>query len=274
METVRSTDWREVERLAAAAEAASAGGAVGVAVITAGGEPFGFRAERRFVAASTVKIPIMVEIYRQIDRGERSLSDPYVLHHEAKAPGSGILLHLHDGITLTLNDLIYLMISTSDNTATNVLIEMAGMAQVNATMRELGMTDSVLGRPMRGRLALPDEAENWATPRDYARAVQAILSHEAASAGSCEQMLAMLAKQQNPRRLARFLPEGVPWGSKTGSVPGVTNDAGYILGEQGPLIIAVYCEQLADQHTGEQVIGEISRAAMRATGVCEPLLTS
>lgn len=265
-------DWDQVERLAAAAE--SDGGTVGVAVIAPSGEGFGYRAERRFVAASTVKIAIMVEIYRGIDRGDRRLADPYVLRDESKAPGSGVLLHLHDGLALTVNDLLYLMISISDNTATNALIEMAGMDRVSATMRDLGMTDSLLGRPMRGRLALPDEQENWATPRDYARVLQAILRHEAASAASCEAMLATLARQQNPRRIARFLPEGVRWGSKTGSVPGITNDAGFIIGDDGPLIIAVYTEGLADGHTGERVIGEISRAAMQATGVCEPLLTS
>ncbi len=261
-------DWSEIESLVGAAE--RDGGSVGVAVLGPNDVRFSYHGDRRFRAASTVKIPIKVEIFRQIDRGERTLADPYVLDAAAKTPGSGILLHLHEGITLTLNDLIYLMISISDNSATNILIEMAGMQQVNAAIRSLGVQDSTLGRIMKGRPAQGDEQENWATPDDYVLALQAILDGRAASPDACAQMLAMLEKQQNSRRIARYLPEGVRWGSKTGSIKGVTNDAGFVITPAGRLIIAVYCEDLADQHTGEQVIGAISRAALRATGVLEP----
>jgi beta-lactamase class A len=89
-------------------------------------------------------------------------------------------------------------------------------------------------------------------------------------------MIAMLETQQNGRRIARYLPSSgaIRWGSKTGSVAGVTNDVGFILSPNGRLILAVYCENFPDQHTGEQVIGDISRAALAATGVVGPLYTS
>ena len=123
------------------------------------GEPFTHHGvDRRFRAASTVKIPIMIELYRQIDQGQPALADPYVLRPEDHAVGSGVLLHLHDGLALTLNDLIYLMISISDNTATNILIDLAGMDRVNATMQDLDMANSTLGRTMKGR---PAQATSW-----------------------------------------------------------------------------------------------------------------
>lgn len=262
--------WQEVEAIAREAE--RTGSTVGVSLVGPDGAGWGYNAGRQFKAASTVKIPIMVEVYRQIERGERSLDDTYVLHDQAKAPGSGILLHLHDGIELTLDDLIYLMISISDNTATNILIDLVGMERVNETMRSLGMADSLLGRRMTGGKPLAaGEQENWATPADYTRAVIAILDGTAASAESCERMVTMLRRQQNPRRIGRFVPaqEGVIWGSKTGSIPGVVNDAGFIQTPGGRLVIAVYCENLPDSHTGERVIGEISRAAMQAAGILE-----
>ena len=268
-------DWREVE--AVAREAERDGGAVGVAARAPDGGTFSYNGERRFRAASTVKIPIMVEVYRQVERGERALDDPYTLTAEGKTPGSGVLLHLHDGIGLTLNDLIYLMMSISDNTATNILIDMAGMERVNATMRSLGMTDSTLGRKMTGGRPLgPGEQENWATPLDYVRAVDAILAGRAASAESCARMVEMLRKQQNARRIARFVPsrDGVEWGSKTGTIAGVVNDAGFVRTPAGTLVLAVFCENPADSHTGERVIGEVSRAALAATGILEPLQTS
>ncbi len=267
-------DWSELERLAVAAEAS--GGTVGYAVLAPDGQRVARHGDRSFRAASTVKIPIMVEIFRQIDRGERALTDLHTLLPEDKTPGSGVLLHLHDGLQLALADLLYLMIAISDNAATNTLIGMAGMARVNATMQSLGMAHSTLGREMKGRPAQGDEQENWATPNDYVRAVQAILNNEAGSPSSCEQMTALLERQQNRNRIARFLPqcEGLRWGSKTGSIAGVTNDAGFVTTNGKTLILAVYCENLTDQHEGERAIGEIARAVMTATGIVEPLRTS
>jgi beta-lactamase class A len=168
------------------------------------------------------------------------------------------------------------MISISDNIATNILIRMAEMANVNRTMARLGMRDSILGREMKGRPATAGEQENWATPNDYIAAVRAILDGEAASRDSCDRMAAMLETQQNGRRIARYLPNAtaIRWGSKTGSVAGVTNDVGFVEGPNGRMIIAVYCENFPDQHVGEQVIGDVARAAMAVTGVAGPLYTS
>lgn len=260
-------DWSELERLAQEGE--RSGGAVGYAVIAPDGSSHSYNEDRRFVAASTVKVPIMVEIYRQIDRGARKLDDLSVMSVDTKTPGSGVLLHLHDGIELSVEDLIYLMISISDNSATNILIDMAGMPQINKTMRSLGMDHSSLGRKMRGRQAENPEQENWATPRDYATAMKAILEKRAATPASCDKMIAMLERQQNNRRIARYLRESeeVRWGAKPGSLSGVTNDAGFITTPTATLIVSVFCEHLPDQHTAEQLIGEISRAALQAAGM-------
>jgi len=175
------TNWTAVED--AVAEA-SALGTVGVAIEGPGTARWSHHGDRTFGAASTVKIPIMIEIFRQIDVGTRSLDDPYTVTAEDHTPGSGVLLHLHTGIELTLNDLIYLMISISDNMATNILIRMAGMDAVNRTMADIGMTNSVLGREMKGRPAQAGERENLATANDYARAIRAIIDGTAASRAS------------------------------------------------------------------------------------------
>jgi beta-lactamase class A len=263
-------EWANVTE---AVEDAGQYGTVGVSIIGSDGSRWSHNGGRKFRAASIVKIPLMVELYRGIERGEFSLKDVHVLQADEKAPGSGVMLHLHDGVELTMNDLIYLMISISDNTATNLLIRKAGMDAVNATMRELGMTGSNLGREMKNRPAVEGEQENWSTADDYTLIVQSILDGQAASPASCEAMTEMLRKQQNRKRISRFLPEdeSIEWGTKTGSIKNVTNDAGFIRTPQGRLIITVLCEGMADQHRGEQVIGEISRAAMLDTKVVDPL---
>lgn len=264
------TEWSGVEE---AVSRAGEGVTVGVSMLGPDGDRWSHNGDQKFRAASTVKVPLMVEIYRKIERGECALDDIHVLQADEKSKGSGVLRYMHDGLELTLNDLIYLMISISDNTATNKLIRLATMEAVNRIMPELGMTGSNLSREMRGRLPEGDEQENWATPDDYVAVTQSILDKDAASETSCDAMIAMLELQQNRARIARYLPddESIRWGSKTGTTKAVTNDVGFITSPAGTMMIAVYCDGLPSHHRGEEIIGDISRAAMIATGVVEPL---
>jgi len=254
--------------VAAISDAERAGGSVGIAVRGPQGERFAQHGARRFRTASTVKVPLMIELLRGVDRGLFALADTHTLTAADKVPGSGVLLELHDGLTLTYRDLLYLMITISDNTATNILIDRAGMAAVNATMRDLGLTDSALERKMRGHAAAPGEPENWGTPDDYLRVLGAILDGGAASATSNALMRALLERQQNPRRIGRYVPvgDGVSWGSKTGSLSGVANDVGFIAGQRGLLLLAIFTEGLPEAADPERAIGLLARAAMLDTG--------
>ena len=137
---ISSPDWAEVSHAIASAEAS--GATVGVAAVSADGERFSHHGDRRFVAASTVKIAIMIELFRQVDAGRLALHTLHRLRPADKATGSGVVAQLHDGIELTLGDLAYLMMSISDNSSTNVLIDYVGQQQVNATMQ----------RPRHGRV--------------------------------------------------------------------------------------------------------------------------
>ena len=261
-----TTDWSGLEQ---AVNANEAHGSVGVSVISPRGERWEAKGDTRFPAASTVKIPIMIEIYRGIDRGELKIDDPYIVRPEDQSPGSGVLQHMHAGLQLSLGDLLYLMMSISDNTATNMLIDVAGMDRINATMHDLGMSASTLGRPMRGRLAVEGEQENWATPNDYTTVVKAVLDKQAASPASCQAMITTLPLQQNHRRIGRHVPksEGYCWGTKTGSNTGVINDVGFVQAPGGTLIIALYSQGSSDAVTGELVLSDIAKAAMQATGI-------
>lgn len=254
-------DWSEVSGAIARAEA---GGAVlGVAAIAPGGARFSHRGDRRFRAASTVKIAVMIELFRQIDAGVLSLETLRTVTAADKTGGSGVMRHLHDGIAMTLGDLLHLMMSISDNTATNLLIDVVGMEKVNATMRDLGMAGSRLGRKMTGVAGAP-ALENWAVPDEYAAVIAALFAGTAASSSACAAMIGVLEQQQNDRRIARHLPqEGRPrWGSKTGSLTGVVNDVGFIMTRRGPLIISVFCEAVADPLAGEAMIGDVAAAAL------------
>ena len=260
------SNWSPLETAVAEAEEHAS---VGVAVIGPDGSTWSHNGAQRFQAASTVKIGIMVEIFRKIERGALALDDVYTLDRADKTPGSGVLTHMHSGIQLTLADILYLMMSISDNTATNYLIDLGEFAAINATMQDLGMEHSVLARKMAGRSAENPDLENWAAPDDYARAIQTMLAGSAASLASCAAMLAILEQQQNGRRIGRNVPkeEGYRWGSKTGSLDGVCNDVGFITTPAGTLVIAVFTSAIADQIAGEQIIADITAAALDATGL-------
>ncbi len=257
-----SSGWTGAAEIIARAEIG--GGVIGVSAVSPAGERFSHNGGRRFVAASTVKIAIMIELFRQIDAGRFALDGVYRLRPADRVGGSGVVARLHDGIELTLSDLVYLMMSISDNSATNILIDQVGQERVNATMRALAMAGSTLGRRMRGHHSDAPEQENWAVPDDYARVIGALFDGSAASPESCTQMLALLETQQNDRRIARHLPRanGPRWGSKTGSLPGIVNDVGYVMTDRGPFIMAIFCESLTDPNEGERIIGDIARALL------------
>lgn len=245
---------------------AARGGQAGVALIGPNGIAVSWNGEQRYRAASTIKIAVMLEIFRQIERGQLAHDDIVTLTDDDKTPGSGVLLHMHDGLGLTVDDLLYLMISISDNTATNLLIDLTGLDGINATLDELGLTMSRMNRRMLGRTPREDEPENWILPGEMARLMDLIITDRAASPASCLAMLDLLAKQQCQTRIARYLPEGTFWGSKTGSLPEVVNDVGFVTTDQGTLSIACFIRGL-DELDGEAAIGAITRAALQATGL-------
>jgi beta-lactamase class A len=256
------TDWTGLAAAIAAEEAL--GCVLGVSAIGPDGARFSHNGGRAFVAASTMKIPVMVELFRRIDEGRDSLEQIHVLREEDKATGGGVVKELHAGLTFTVRDLCYLMMAISDNSTTNILIDRVGMAEVNALMKRLGMAGSCLGRKVRGRPPVAGETENWAVPDEYAGLIAALFEGRAASASSCAGMVEMLEKQTNDRRIARHLPRGAArprWGSKTGSLPGVVNDVGFVMTAGGPLVLSVFCE-IDDPNAGEAAIGAVARAAL------------
>lgn len=256
------TDWTGLAAAIAAEEAR--GCVLGVSVIGPDGSRFSHNGGRAFVAASTMKIPVMVELFRRIDEGRDSLEQIHVLRDEDRATGGGVVKELHAGLAFTVRDLCYLMMAISDNSTTNILIDRVGMAETNALMKRLGMAGSCLGRKVRGRPPVEGETENWAVPDEYAGLIAALFAERAASAASCAAMVGMLEKQTNDRRIARHLPKGAArprWGSKTGSLPGVVNDVGFVMTAAGPLVLLVFCE-IDDPNAGEAAIGAVAQAAL------------
>lgn len=241
-------------------------GLAGIAIAVNGDIYANWSGDRLFRAASTIKIAVMIEIFHAEEEGKLNRTDIVALKESDRVPGSGVLAHLHEGLNLTVDDLLYLMISISDNSATNMLVDLVGLDAINAGLARLGIEQSQMRRRMLGRTPKEGEPENWVTPRDFAVMMQAIVSGTAASPESCAAMRDLLATQQNHERIARFLPEDTTWGSKTGSLPGVVNDVGFVSTEKGTIVIAIFTEGLSEAD-GEEAIGEITQAAWVSAGI-------
>ena len=106
--------------------------------------------------------------------------------------------------------------------------------------------------------------------------MELIVSQKAASAESCDHMIRLLAKQQNGRRIGKYVSkqEGVRWGSKTGTSSETVNDVGFIQSEGGRVVLSIFAHNLSSVYEGEHLVGEFARAAMIATGIVEPIATA
>ena len=150
------------------------------------GEEVGVGADTTQATASTIKVPILVELFRQVEAGRISLDTPLTSTADNFAPGSGVLRDLSLGITLRAEDVATLMIVVSDNTATNMLIDALGLHAINATMAEFGCPETRLVN----RIHFPtigDDAKNLAvtTPRSLARLMELIATDAILTPASC-----------------------------------------------------------------------------------------
>src|SRR5690348_14039062 len=143
-------------------------GVLGVAILDlTTGQKYFLHADEVLPTASSIKIAILAELYRQAQQGKVKLTDFYTLQQADLVGGSGITSVLTPGMTkLTLRDVAGLMISVSDNSATNVIIDRVGMENVNALLDSLGLTHTRLRRKMMDLKAAAEGRENVATPRE------------------------------------------------------------------------------------------------------------
>lgn len=180
------------------------------------GEKWTWNESLPFVAASIIKVPIMVAAYRAFAHGKLRLSDRIGLRREEMVGGSGVLQHLSYGTEFSIQDLVTLMIIQSDNTATNLLIDRMGKEFIQETLLELGMTNTVFTNRLH---IVPADTTNVnrITAGDMARCFRMLATGRAVSRDACEKMIEILKKQQWRDCLPRLLPP--PDSTITGTLP-------------------------------------------------------
>lgn len=210
------------------------------------------------IAASVIKLAVLLEAFRRFDCGSLDPNEPYAVRPEDKVPSCGALTYLHDGINVTLRDLATLMIILSDNTATNILIDRLGIECVNHTLDAYGLAGMRLRRRMFDSEAAARGLQNTVTAESVARFFRLLYRGDLVSKTASEDMLHILLDQRLNGKIPFFLHSaGIRVAHKTGEDDGITHDAGIILAKE-PLI-AVFLSAETDVPACERMIQDVCR---------------
>ena len=237
------------------------------------GEEIALNADEPMDTMSVIKIPLMVEAFRQIEAGRFALADRVTLTDAAKRPGTGVIRSLDAGASLTIKDLLTLMIIVSDNTATDLMYDkVGGTAPVNRLMDQYGLKSihapGTAATWFQALAAAPSRDEfhrqaktafGVSSPRDMGKLLEKIKRGEAVSANASAMMLQMMRGQVYSSRLPKYVT-GFTIPHKTGDfLPYIANDVGILESANRNIVLCVFTAQ----HYGvgsylEDAIGRIA----------------
>jgi len=236
------------------------------------GDSLYLRADESFHAASTMKVPVMIELFRQVDAGTLRLDQgvPLVNHFVSIADGSPYSLNPSDdsdslaytlvGTRVPVRDLVDHMITRSSNLATNALIELVGAQNANATAHRLGASNIKVLRGVEDNPAFRAGMNNTTTPRDLAVLLEAIETGRAASRAGCDAMRDILSRQEFNEEIPAGLPPGTKVAHKTGWITGVLHDAAVVYPpNRKPYVLVVLTRDIADEKVARALIADVSR---------------
>ena len=239
-------------------------GVLGVAILDlSSGKQFLLHADEVFPQASSIKIAVLAELYRQAQTGKLKLTDLYTVQASDLVPDSDIMGGLTPGVTrITLRDLATMMVAVSDNSATNVLIDRVGMENVNTLMDSLRLSHTRLRRKMMDLKAAGEGRENISTPAEMMTLLDDIFQGKVLNQEMTADFFKVLSTHKESF-IPRDLPEGVKIANKPGELEGVRNDSGVVFVEKRPYVICVMTTYLRHERDGEEAIVRISAAAYR-----------
>jgi beta-lactamase class A len=239
-------------------------GVMGVAIedLTTG-DQFFLHENEVFAQASSIKIAVLAELYRQAQQGKLKLTELYTVQASDLVPDSDIMGGLTPGVTrITLRDLATMMVAVSDNSATNVLIDRVGMENVNAMLDSLGLAHTRLRRKMMDLEAAKQGRENISSPREMMTLLAALYRGKVLNQESGADFFKVLSTNK-ASWIPRDLPASLKIADKPGSLEAVRNDSGIVFVEGRPYVISVMTAYLENERDGEEAISKVSLEAWR-----------
>jgi beta-lactamase class A len=253
--------WQKLEGTIAGVDR-NLDGVLGVAILDlTTGQKYFLHADEVLPTASSIKIAILAELYHQSQQGKLKLGDLYTLQSSDLVGGSGIANALTPGVTrLTLRDVAALMITVSDNSATNIIIDRIGMENVNALLDSLGLTHTRLRRKMMDVKAAAEGRENIATPREMAALLEDLYRGKVLNKQLTDDFFELLSMHKESY-IPRELSEDLRIANKPGELEGVRNDSGIVFTGNRPFVISVMTTYLRREKDGGDAIVRIATAA-------------
>jgi beta-lactamase class A len=225
------------------------------------GLSYGIQPDDPVRTASTIKLPIMVECFAEEAEGKLKFTEPIKLTEAEKVSGSGLLQDFSDGDQLPLRDVIDLMIVVSDNTATNLILNQITGNAVNARMAQLGLQTRVMRKILGDGTNLnpyptgitdegaKPENKKWgigrSNPRDMVTILEKLHRGELVSKAASDEMLAILKRQRDRDGIGRDMKD-ITIASKSGALDHLRSDVGIVYSKQGPVVMAITVEDIAE----------------------------
>jgi beta-lactamase class A len=258
---------------------AGAGGSTEVSVAfrdLATGDSVVLDGSRSMHAASTMKVPVMLELFRRADAGELRMDQPVEVRNTFRsiADGSTYSLGSSDdsdstfyrrlGQRVPMRELVEAMITRSSNLATNILIELAEPRRIAATLDGIGARGVVVLRGVEDGPAFTAGMNNTTTAHGLMRVMEAIASGRAASPAATREMIAILGRQEFREMIPAGLPAGVRSANKTGNITAIAHDAAIVFPEgRDPYVLVVLTRGFRKSDDAAAVARDISRAVYR-----------
>jgi beta-lactamase class A len=233
------------------------------------GQVLRYRADETFLPASTVKLPVLYEVLRQAREGRFRLEQPLQLQRHNMVEG-GVLADLTPGLALSVRDMAVLMITVSDNSATNELVELVTPEAVTRSMAELGLTGITLNR----RIGIGAETPlGIAVPGDYCRLLELIHEEQVLTPADCRIMIDILKRQKYKELTVRYFEEWddepeepvIEVGCKSGWVRGMRHEVAIVWAPRATYVFAVFTKECRDRryhidNEANLAVARISRA--------------
>jgi len=256
---------------------AASGGEVAVFFRTLDGRDSLFlHPDLRFHAASTMKLPVMIQVFRDADSGRVRLDDRIDVRRTFRsimdgsaydldpADDSDSTLYARVGGQASVRQLVELMITRSSNLAANLLIDLVSAARVNRTAHQLGADSIAVLRGVQDIPAFNAGLNNSTTARDLGVLLWAVAQEEAASPEACREMISVLERQRFNDGIPALLPRGTRVAHKTGDITGINHDAGIVYPRRGrPYVLVVLTRGLEDPKASSRLIADLSLLVYR-----------
>jgi beta-lactamase class A len=240
------------------------------------GKSVSLDSQRPVQTASVIKLPLMLQAFEQVKSGKLKLSSPVVLTKENQVPGSGILNLMDAGLTLTLKDTITLMMTLSDNTATNMVIDIVGLHPTNDMLARMALKNTYFYKKVfkKAEGAMPTDQKQFGlgktTAEEMARVMESIYRCDLGNRELCLQMITIMRNQQYRDMLPRYLESAdtsealSAIADKIGALDDVRNDVALIYTHRGPIVISIFTNENEDkswtpENRAEIMMGRMAR---------------